>query len=156
MKTRVPSLASLSGLRISCCHKLRYRLQTWLGSGIAVAVVWASAASPIQPLSWELPYASGSWVDPLEWPHLEARGLGFIPIVHPTLRSYLSGLPKERWFFLRGNPGEPSPTNLSAGGKINISVLEGIWDAHHSTHSMPCIPALAHLYLTLEYFALSL
>ena len=30
------------------------RWQTWLGSGIAVA----AAAAPIQPLGWELPYAS--------------------------------------------------------------------------------------------------
>ena len=36
------SLAPLSGLRIWCCHKLWYRLQTQLGSGITVAVVWAS------------------------------------------------------------------------------------------------------------------
>ena len=31
----VPSLALLSGLR---CYELWYRSQTWLGSGIAVAV----------------------------------------------------------------------------------------------------------------------
>ena len=35
----VPSLASLSGLRIQCCHELWCRLQTWLGSHIAVAVL---------------------------------------------------------------------------------------------------------------------
>ena len=29
-----------------------------LGSGIAVAVVQPSAAAPIQPLAWELPYAT--------------------------------------------------------------------------------------------------
>ena len=34
----VPSLASLIGLRIWCCWKLRCRLQMWLGSGVAVAV----------------------------------------------------------------------------------------------------------------------
>ena len=28
----------LSGLRIQCCRELWYRLQTWLGSGVAVAV----------------------------------------------------------------------------------------------------------------------
>ena len=35
----VQSLASLSGLRIRHCHELWCRLQTRLGSGIAVAVV---------------------------------------------------------------------------------------------------------------------
>ena len=39
MRTQVPSLASLSGLRIWCCHELWCRSQTWLGSGIAVALV---------------------------------------------------------------------------------------------------------------------
>ena len=35
----VRSLASLSGLRIWCCRGLWCRLQTWLGSCVAVAVV---------------------------------------------------------------------------------------------------------------------
>ena len=39
MRTWVRSLAFLSGLRIRCCHELWCRLQTWLGSGLAVAVV---------------------------------------------------------------------------------------------------------------------
>ena len=34
----VPSLASLSGLRIRHCHELWCRSQTWLGSSVAVAV----------------------------------------------------------------------------------------------------------------------
>ena len=34
----VPSLALLSGLRIRHCRELWYRLQTWLGSWVAVAV----------------------------------------------------------------------------------------------------------------------
>ena len=33
------SLALLTGLRIQCCHELWCRSQTWLRSGIAVAVV---------------------------------------------------------------------------------------------------------------------
>ena len=49
----VLSLASLSGLRIWCCHKLQCRSQMWLGSGIAVAVVKAEALALIQPLAWE-------------------------------------------------------------------------------------------------------
>ena len=39
MRMQVGSLASISGLRIQCCHKLWHRLQMQLGSGIAVAVV---------------------------------------------------------------------------------------------------------------------
>ena len=39
MRIQVQSLALLSGLRIWRCHELWCRSQTWLGSGIAVAVV---------------------------------------------------------------------------------------------------------------------
>ena len=38
---QVPSLASLSGLRIGSCHELWCRSQTWLGSHAAVAVAVA-------------------------------------------------------------------------------------------------------------------
>ena len=52
----IPGL--FSGLRIWPGHELRCRSQMWLGSGMAVAV--ASAAALIQPLAWELPYATGA------------------------------------------------------------------------------------------------
>ena len=45
MRMRVRSLASLSGLRIRRCHELSCRLQTRLGSGVAVAVAKASGYS---------------------------------------------------------------------------------------------------------------
>ena len=45
MRMQVPSLGSLSGLRILCCCELRCRSQMRLGSGIAVAVVQASSYS---------------------------------------------------------------------------------------------------------------
>ena len=45
MRTRVRSLALLSGLRIRCCCELWYRLQMWLGSWVAMAVVQASSYS---------------------------------------------------------------------------------------------------------------
>ena len=45
MRLRDQSLASFSGLRIWPCHELWYRLQTWLGSGVAVAVARASSCS---------------------------------------------------------------------------------------------------------------
>ena len=35
-------------------------LQMWLRSGIAVAIEEAGTETPIQPLDWELPYASGA------------------------------------------------------------------------------------------------
>ena len=49
----VPTLALLSGLRIWHCPKLWYRSQMLLW-------LWCrpAAAAPIQPLTWELPYAS--------------------------------------------------------------------------------------------------
>ena len=45
MRLWVWFLAFLSGLRIRCCHELWCRLQTWLGSGIAVAVAVAGGYS---------------------------------------------------------------------------------------------------------------
>ena len=44
VRTRVPSLASLSGLRIQHCREQWCR---------------PAAAASIQPLAWELPYAAG-------------------------------------------------------------------------------------------------
>ena len=57
MRTQVPSLASLSGLRVWCCHELWCRLKTWLRSCIALVWCRPAAAAPFQPLAWELPYA---------------------------------------------------------------------------------------------------
>ena len=45
MRTKVQSLASLSGLRIQRCPELCCRSQVRLGSGIAVTVVQASGSS---------------------------------------------------------------------------------------------------------------
>ena len=39
MRLQVQHLASASGLRIQCCHELQCWLQTWLRSGVAVAMV---------------------------------------------------------------------------------------------------------------------
>ena len=39
MRTQIQSLVPLSGLRIWLCHGLLCRLQMWLGSQVAVAVV---------------------------------------------------------------------------------------------------------------------
>ena len=44
-RMRIPSLTSLSGLRIWHCCGLWCMLQTWLGSCVAVAVVWAGSCS---------------------------------------------------------------------------------------------------------------
>ena len=45
MRMWVPSLASLSGLRIWHCCELCYKLQAQLGSQVAVAEVWVSSCS---------------------------------------------------------------------------------------------------------------
>ena len=55
MRTRVPSLASLSGLRICHCRELWCRSQMRLGS--VLLCLWCR---PIGPLAWELPYAGGA------------------------------------------------------------------------------------------------
>ena len=53
------SAGVFSGYERIHCHNLWCRLQIWLGSGIAVAVAEAVApAALIQPLAWELPYAT--------------------------------------------------------------------------------------------------
>ena len=55
----VQSLASLSGLGIQHCHELWCRSQTWLGAGVAVAVlVGRQLQLQSAPLAWEPPYAS--------------------------------------------------------------------------------------------------
>ena len=59
MRIWIQSLASLSGLRIWCCHELWGRSQMRLRSRIALAVAWPVAAALIRPLAWELPCASG-------------------------------------------------------------------------------------------------
>ena len=40
-------------------HELWCRSQTWLGSGVAVAVVRLAAAAPVRALAWEPSYAEG-------------------------------------------------------------------------------------------------
>ena len=52
MSMWVWSLASLSGLRIWCCLKLRHRLQIHLRSGVAVALVYTGSCSSDLTPSW--------------------------------------------------------------------------------------------------------
>ena len=58
MRLWVPSLATLSGLRIQHCRELWYKSQMWLGSGVAVAVV--SSYSSDSTSSRRTPYAAGA------------------------------------------------------------------------------------------------
>ena len=51
MRMQVQSLTLLSVLRIWRCHELWCRLQMWLGSHVAVAVVEASGYVLIRPLA---------------------------------------------------------------------------------------------------------
>ena len=55
MRMQVRFLASLSGLRIWCCHKLQHRLQMRLRSGVAsgcgVGLGWGSDFTPSPGIS---------------------------------------------------------------------------------------------------------
>ena len=53
------SLTLLSGLRIQHSCEVWCRQKNRLGSCIALAVVLLATATPIQPLAWELSYATG-------------------------------------------------------------------------------------------------
>ena len=57
---QVRSLTLLSRLRIQHCCELWCRLQTWLRSGVGVAVAQAGGFSSMRPLAWEPPYAMGA------------------------------------------------------------------------------------------------
>ena len=62
MSLQVRSLASLSGLRVRCCHEL------WCSRrpGLDPALLWLwcrpAAIAQIRPLAWEPPYATGAAV----------------------------------------------------------------------------------------------
>ena len=90
MGLQVQSLASLTGLRIWRCNELQGRSQMRLRYSVAVALgVGMAAATPIQSLAWELPYAADlalkrkkrkrkkkeSKGDPLERPQKGSEGL---------------------------------------------------------------------------------
>ena len=57
MRTQVPSLTSLSGLRTQCCPEQWCYVTRW-GSDPKLLRLWcrAAAAAPIRPLAWEPPY----------------------------------------------------------------------------------------------------
>ena len=59
MRMQVQYLALLSELRIWCCCELWCRLQMRLRSGVVWLWCRPAAAAPIQPLTWEPPYAVG-------------------------------------------------------------------------------------------------
>ena len=59
MRLWVRSLTSLSGLKIQRCPELWYKLQTWLRSGIAVALCRLAVTAQIGPLAWEPSFALG-------------------------------------------------------------------------------------------------
>ena len=59
IRVRVQSLAWLSGLRIQWCYELWCKLRTWLGYGVAVAVVLAGSCSSIWTPSLQTPMCHG-------------------------------------------------------------------------------------------------
>ena len=50
----------------------------WLGSGVALAVAYASAVAPIQPLAWEPPYSTGIAIKRKNKQETENQILNFI------------------------------------------------------------------------------
>ena len=62
MRMWIQSLALLSGLRIQHCRELWCRLQTEIGSQVAVLWLWCwpATTAPFRPLAWEPPYATGA------------------------------------------------------------------------------------------------
>ena len=54
MRIGVPSLASLSGLRIPRCRELWCRSEAWLGSCVAVTVAVAEAKQSAEAAAWFL------------------------------------------------------------------------------------------------------
>ena len=60
MRFQVQSLALLSDLRIRHYCELWCRLQTRLGSQVAVALAKAPATALMRLLAWESPYATGA------------------------------------------------------------------------------------------------
>ena len=59
MRTKVWSLASLTGLKIQLCYELWCRSQTQIRSQLLWLWCRPAATAPIWPLAWEFPYAAG-------------------------------------------------------------------------------------------------
>ena len=141
----VPSLASLSGLRIWHCRGLWCRSQTQLRSGVAVALVQAGSCSSDGPLAWDPPRAAGAAlkkqtktftcfhlsqrVGPL-YPHLHHKGIGSSPACLSRLhRGSFEGLANPRGGGSRSPPNSrsspPDTPNPKAGSTAPTSILAG-------------------------------
>ena len=59
MKLQVPSLASLSGLRIWRCRELCVGRRRGSDPTLLWLRLWPAATAPIRPLAWKPPYAMG-------------------------------------------------------------------------------------------------
>ena len=107
MRTKVRSLTSLSGLKILHCHELWCRLQTWLGSGVAVAVAVAGNYS-------------SDWIPKKRTQHSVYKAAGSIS---QSLASF-NGLRIPRWSSCRG-AAETNPTrNHEVAG--SLALLSGL------------------------------
>ena len=79
MRFWVQTLASsLSGLRILHCCELWCRLQTRLGSSVAVAL----ATALIRPLAWDPPYAVGAALEKAKRQGLSSHSLAWHIVLH--------------------------------------------------------------------------
>ena len=89
----IPGLAQW--VRIRHCHELWCRSKMRLGSCIAVAVAWSAAVTPIRPLAWEPPHASGVAIKSKKQKHLlsyvNANSNPLAALSHLSLVLFLKG-----------------------------------------------------------------
>ena len=84
MRTEFWSLAQISGLRIQCWGELWGRLQTWLKSLVAVAVLWASSCSSDWTPSRGTFIASGAALKRLKKKKKKPSLLAYLLALHIT------------------------------------------------------------------------
>ena len=109
MKTRVPSLASLSGLRIPLavgCGVGRRR-------GWDLAWLWhrPAAVAPTQPLAWELAYAAGAALNSRkkrnegsEWLAFSSKGKASGSDPGPSVHEMVLNTMQKKWILPSSKP----------------------------------------------------
>ena len=164
MRTQVPSLVSLSGLKIQRCPELRCRSQRQLGFRVAVALAQAGSLALIPPPAWQPPCAPHALfysvvVPPAGQMHqvprlyiLEAETPSWRPGVsrdpphppHPPASPSRLGLKDEQ---ARDQTGSAGHTNAVSSGvsSINPSVISVLYEGVTATFSGDVSPSLCLL-----------
>ena len=127
MRKRVPSLASISGLRIWYCSEVCCRSQMWLGSHIITALVQAGGYSSTMSPSlgtWDPPHAVGAALQRQRKKEKEKIHLGFFPL---SFQGRTHGM----WRF----PGQGSNWNCSRRPEPQLQQhqIRGVCNQHHSS-----------------------